>query len=56
MGDSPGGLGRHGLILVTEEKDCSDMPLQQTDNPMDFAIQGDGFFAVQCSDGQLHMT
>jgi flagellar basal body rod protein FlgG len=52
----PGWWGGTGVIPVSEEKDFSDMPLQRTDNPMDFAIQGDGFFAVQGSDGQLHLT
>ncbi|GMA50989.1 flagellar basal-body rod protein FlgG [Alicyclobacillus contaminans] len=52
----PNWRGGTGVMAVSEEKDFSQLPLQRTDNPMDLAIQGDGFFAVQGANGQLLLT
>ena len=35
-------------------RDTSQGPLQTTGNPLDFAIQGDGFFAVQTPQGERY--
>jgi flagellar basal body rod protein FlgG len=52
----PGWWGGTGVVATGWYKDFSTMPLQQTDNPMDLAIQGDGFFVVDRGDGTLHLT
>ena len=52
----PGWWGGTGIISTQNEKNFAGMPLQRTDNPLDFAIQGDGFFAVQSAGGNRLYT
>lgn len=39
---------------VTYFRDISEGPLTTTDNPLDLAIRGDGYFAVQTDNGQRY--
>jgi len=41
---------------VASYRDISDGPIQQTGNPLDVAIHGDGFFAVKAPDGTNKYT
>lgn len=41
-----------GAQLGPETVDFGQGPLQMTDNPFDFAIEGEGFFQVQTPDGE----
>lgn len=52
----PGWSGGSGVLPVSAGKDFAQMPLQKTDNPMDFAIQGNGFFVVRGDNGQQLLT
>jgi flagellar basal body rod protein FlgG len=52
----PGWWGGTGVLAVSGQKDFAQMPLQRTDNPLDFAVQGDGFFVVQGNNGQNLLT
>jgi len=36
------------------QRDFSDGPMERTGNPLDFAIEGDGFFAVQTGAGEAY--
>jgi flagellar basal-body rod protein FlgG len=45
-----------GVQVVATEKDYSQGSLTQTGNPLDVAIQGQGFFQVQMPDGTLAYT
>jgi flagellar basal-body rod protein FlgG len=49
-GQPIGGLGAGAQIAQTVT-DLSAEPLRQTDEPLDFAIEGDGFFAVRTNAG-----
>jgi len=49
-GQTIGGLGAGAQIAETVT-DLSAQPLRQTDEPLDFAIEGDGFFAVRTDAG-----
>lgn len=40
-----------GVIPMTSHTDYSHGPLQQTGNPLDLAINGDGFFSIQTDQG-----
>lgn len=46
-----GWWGGTGSMAVQSGRDFRQMPLQRTDNPMDFAISGPGFFVVQSQNG-----
>jgi len=46
-----GWWGGTGSMAVQNAHDFSQLPLQRTDNPMDFAISGPGFFVVQSATG-----
>jgi flagellar basal-body rod protein FlgF len=43
-------VNRYGL-LGGDRLSMAQGPLQQTDNPLDFAIEGNGFFAIRTSNG-----
>jgi flagellar basal-body rod protein FlgG len=49
-GQTIGRLGSGAQIAQTVT-DLSAEPLRQTDEPLDFAIEGDGFFAVRTNNG-----
>jgi flagellar basal-body rod protein FlgF len=49
-GQPVGGLGAGAQIAQTTT-DLSAQPLRQTDEPLDFAVQGDGYFAVRTNNG-----
>lgn len=54
---SPSGLSiGTGVQVVATEKDYSQGSLTQTGNPLDVAIQGQGFFQIQMPDGTLAYT
>ncbi|MCC6748505.1 MAG: flagellar basal-body rod protein FlgG [Deltaproteobacteria bacterium] len=46
----------HGTKLVATQMDLGQGQLKQTDNPLDMAIEGDGFFAVSTPDGRTAYT
>jgi flagellar basal body rod protein FlgG len=52
----PGWWGGTGVFATSEHSDFSQMPIQQTGNPLDFAIEGDGFFVVRGANGQPLLT
>jgi flagellar basal-body rod protein FlgG len=49
-------IGKVNLMTTADKAvtDFSQGTLQQTDRPLDFAIGGDGFFAVQSDDGVVY--
>lgn len=51
-----GWRGGTGVMATPMESNFSQMPLQQTNRSMDFAIQGPGFFQVQGANGQKLLT
>jgi flagellar basal-body rod protein FlgG len=54
---SPSGMSiGTGVQVVATEKDYSQGSLTQTGNPLNVAIQGQGFFQVQMPDGTLAYT
>jgi flagellar basal-body rod protein FlgG len=54
---SPSGLSiGTGVRLVATEKNYSQGSLTQTGNPLDMAVQGQGFFQIQMPDGTLAYT
>lgn len=50
------GQMSHGIEAFATDYDFSQGALRQTGNPLDIAIQGEGFFAVQDQDGQVSYT
>jgi flagellar basal-body rod protein FlgG len=55
--ESPSGLSiGTGVEVVSTEKEYGQGSLTQTGNPLDVAIQGQGFFQVQMPDGTLAYT
>ena len=55
--ESPSGISiGTGVRLVATEKNYSQGSLTQTGNPLDLAIQGQGFFQIQMPDGTLAYT
>jgi flagellar basal-body rod protein FlgG len=46
----------HGTRLAATQKDFSPGELRQTGNPLDLAIEGDGFFQVVMADGRMAFT
>lgn len=52
----PGWWGGTGVAATKTEQSFSQMPIKQTGNPTDLAINGDGFFVVQGSGGQPLLT
>ncbi|MGH8294103.1 MAG: flagellar basal-body rod protein FlgG [Steroidobacteraceae bacterium] len=55
--ESPSGMSiGTGVRVVATEKDYSQGSLTQTGNPLDLAIQGQGFFQIQMPDGTLAYT
>ena len=54
---SPSGMSiGTGVQVVATEKDYSQGSLTQTGNPLDVAIQGQGFFQIQMPDGTVAYT
>jgi flagellar basal-body rod protein FlgG len=54
---SPSGLSiGTGVQVVSTEKEYSQGSLTQTGNPLDVAIQGQGFFQIQMPDGTIGYT
>jgi flagellar basal-body rod protein FlgG len=54
---SPSGMSiGTGVQVVATEKDYSQGSLTQTGNPLDVAIQGQGFFQIQMPDGTIAYT
>ncbi|EQD35175.1 flagellar basal-body rod protein FlgG, partial [mine drainage metagenome] len=54
---SPSGLSiGTGVRLVATEKNYSQGSIQETGNPLDLAIQGQGFFQILMPDGTLAYT
>ena len=54
---SPSGMSiGTGVQVMATEKDYSQGSMTQTGNPLDLAIQGQGFFQVQMPDGTLAYT
>jgi len=54
---SPSGMSiGTGVQVVSTEKEYSQGSLSQTGNPLDVAIQGQGFFQIQMPDGTLAYT
>ena len=54
---SPSGMSiGTGVQVVSTEKDYSQGSLTQTGNPLDIAIQGQGFFQIQMPDGTTAYT
>lgn len=51
-----GWWGGTGVAPLKNEKDFSQMPVNQTGNPTDLAMQGNGFFVVQGGNGQTQLT
>ncbi len=49
-GQQVGSLGQ-GVAIDRQATDFTPMTTKQTDEPLDFAIRGEGFFAVQGEDG-----
>lgn len=49
-GSAVGGIGT-GVRIATQVTDLSQGPLKQTDEPLDLAVQGDGYFAVRTAQG-----
>jgi flagellar basal-body rod protein FlgG len=49
-GQQIGGLGM-GVAIDRQETDWRPQPTRRTDEPLDFAIAGEGFFAVQGANG-----
>jgi len=55
--ESPSGMSiGTGVQVVATEKDYSQGSLTQTGNPLDVAIQGQGFFQIQMPDGSTAYT
>lgn len=55
--ESPSGLQiGTGVRMVATEKNYTQGSLTQTGNPLDLAIQGQGFFQIQMPDGTLAYT
>lgn len=52
----PGWWGGTGVTTLKTEKNFSQMPLNQTGNPTDLAIQGNAFFVVQGPNNQALLT
>ena len=54
---SPSGMSiGTGVQVMATEKDYSQGSLTQTGNPLDLAVQGQGFFQIQMPDGTLAYT
>lgn len=49
-GDTIGELGT-GVSIAVQQTDFSAAPIKDTGEPLDFAIAGDGFFAVNTAEG-----
>ena len=55
--EKPGGVSTGSGAAVTQlGRGAQQGALQQTNNPFDLAIQGDGFFQVRRADGQVVLT
>jgi flagellar basal-body rod protein FlgF len=52
-GQNVGSLGL-GVEIDQKVTDWSPQPLRQTDEPLDFGIQGEGFFAVRTGNGVFY--
>lgn len=52
--DKPLGILSAGSILGATAINMQQGALRKTDNKLDFALDGEGFFAVQTSDGELY--
>jgi flagellar basal-body rod protein FlgG len=49
-GQEVGALGQ-GVAIARQVTDLGPAPIRETGEPLDFAVQGEGFFAVQSPDG-----
>src|SRR4051812_21386364 len=49
-GQNVGPLGE-GAQIVAQRTQLTPAPIKQTDAPLDFAVEGDGFFAVRTPQG-----
>jgi len=54
MANAQGGNATHNPVVTGIGLDMSQGALQATSNPLDLAIQGEGFFAVQTKQGVLY--
>lgn len=45
-----------GLLVAPSRLDLSQGPLEDTGNPLDLALHGEGFFAVRQPDGSVRLT
>ena len=54
-GDAVRGLSG-GLLVAPSRLDVSQGALEDTNNPLDVALHGEGFFAVRQPDGSLRLT
>ena len=52
-GQTVGSLGM-GVQIDSKVTDFTAQPIRPTDEPLDFAIEGDGFFAVQTAAGTMY--
>jgi flagellar basal-body rod protein FlgF len=52
-GQTVGSLGM-GVQIDSKVTDFTPQPIRPTDEPLDFAIEGDGFFAVQTATGTMY--
>src|SRR4051812_15073879 len=52
-GQTVGSLGM-GVQIDSKVTDFTAQPVRQTEEPLDFAIEGDGFFAVQTASGTMY--
>ena len=46
----------HGVALKSTSRDFTTGSFEQTDNNLDFAIQGDSFFSIMAPDGNIYYT
>jgi flagellar basal-body rod protein FlgG len=46
----------HGVVAKSISRDFTEGSLQHTENPLDFAIIGDGFFSIRYADGNIYYT
>jgi flagellar basal-body rod protein FlgF len=52
-GQTVGSLGM-GVQIDSKVTDFTPQPIRSTDEPLDFAIEGDGFFGVQTATGTMY--
>src|SRR3954463_3506105 len=52
-GQTIGALGM-GVQIDSKVTDFTAQPIRQTEEPLDFAVEGEGFFAVQTAQGTMY--